>query len=116
MVDELDIVFDRVSQFNRQSVWRIEEKLKIVGTILIVGTNSELTLLMDRVGESIFSDSDEVRIQKFGPILLKRGLEAVPCVEVIANDGGLALISERARGVKCGRFNMHRDLSYRGLG
>jgi hypothetical protein len=116
MVNKLDIVLNRVSQFNRQSVWRIEEKSEIVRAILIVGANSELALLVDRVGESIFGDSDEVSIQKLRPILLKGGLEAAPSVKVIANYRGLTLIRKRARRVKCHRFHMHGDLSNRGLG
>ena len=62
MVDELNIVFDLVSQFDGHSIWRVEEDLEVVGAILVVSSNSELSLLVDRLCQPIFSEPDEVRI------------------------------------------------------
>ncbi|MGA2652515.1 MAG: hypothetical protein ABSF28_18425 [Terracidiphilus sp.] len=115
MVDELYIVFDLVRQLNRHSVWRVEENLKIVRAILVVRSNPELALLMDGVGESIPGNSDKIGVQQFWPILLERSLETIPGVQVIANDGRLALVRERPGSLKPHWFDMHRDLSCHGM-
>jgi hypothetical protein len=110
MVDDLHVVFDLVCQFNGHSVRRVEENLEIVRAILVTGSNPEVTLLVNRIGEPIFGGSNEICFQQFRPIVLECSLKALPSVQIVANCGRSGLIWEGAGSLKSHWFDANCDL------
>lgn len=78
MVEDLDVVFDLVGQFNGESLRRVEDKLKIVRTILIACTNAQRGLGKDRFRQLVFCRSHKGRVEQVRPILLECGPKAMP--------------------------------------
>src|SRR3981081_227607 len=69
MVANLDVIFDIVEKLNGEPFGRIEHDLQIVRLGTIGGLNSKLLLFMNRIGQLVFGDAHEIRVEQVPAIL-----------------------------------------------
>jgi len=91
-----DIVFHLIRHLNRQAIRRVEHYLNMVGTILVTCANSQRGLLLNRLCKFIPGSSHERRLEEFWSILLKRGLQALPRLQIIADRCCRGLLRQRS--------------------
>ena len=111
MIQDLEVVLNRVCQLNGESLRRIENYLNVVRTILITRANPQRGLLLDGLREFVSGRSHESRVEQIRAILLKRGSQILPGLQIIANRGCSGLLRQWPGTLQIRWFDAHRSLS-----
>src|ERR1700691_3542286 len=102
MIENLHVILSVVNQLDGQTFRRVEEKLNMMGAILITCMNSCLCLLVNRIRKLVPCRANEVLVKKIRLVLLERFIHSRPGLKIIADCSGFGLIFQRPWALQLG--------------
>ena len=104
-------IIDMVNHLEGETVRRIEDDPQVMGAIPIDGMDPEAALLGDGCAEDFACGSGEILVEELGLIVSERLTQALPGLQVIADDGLSGAGLDGPGSVKIGRRDRDRGLA-----